>query len=696
MLIRGGAGIFDVVPWRDCWVMAVGYSERRTIVDDFGEPAMAQIPTLASDMLIAAPVDARSSPHAAHRPVPIDNVQLHDDVWAPRIRLNRQRTIPDQFEHLEQTNRLNNFRRVAGTWAGEFTGLYFNDSDVYKWVEAASWALAGASDDERERLTGMLDTVIDVIAAAQHDDGYVNTYFSKERTGERWSNLRDLHELYCAGHLIQAAVAHTRVTGTTTLLTVAVRFADLICEEFGPAREGKREETDGHPEIEMALVELYRLTGTQRYLDQARFFIDVRGRGTIGGRPYHQDATPLRQQSEMVGHAVRAVYLNAGAADFLAEESDPALRSALDAMWTNMATRRSYVSGGIGSRWEGEAFGEDYELPNRRAYTESCAAIGSAMWAWRMLALAVEDNTHWADAIEHTLYNALLPGLSLDGEHYFYQNPLENDGSHRRQPWFGCACCPPNIARMLAMLPGMVATTTTDRAVGEVDTPHDTVWLHLIAAGHVRVDLPAGGSITFEVRTHYPWDGEVDIEVTELVDAGNLTLQLRVPGWANGASGELNDEALPSHETAPGQYATLTRAWTVGDRVRLSLPMRIRRLEAHPRVTDSAGRVALMRGPMLYCVEAADNSRGDVRDIVLGNARDLHPGWRPDVLGGCVVISGTADLMSPDAGWSDTLYREIDGDHTSSCETVTMQAVPYHLWANRGRGPMTVWLRQGE
>jgi len=656
---------------------------------------MAQSQNLAPGTQPASPVDVRSSPLAAHRPVPIDHVTLDDPVWAPRIRLNRQRTILGQYRFLEETGRLDNFRRVANGCEGEFQGLYFNDSDVYKWVEAASWALAQANDDEREQLTTLLDTVIELIVAAQHDDGYVNSYFSCEREGERWSNLKDRHELYCAGHLIQAAVAHTRTTGKTSLLAVATRFADLIRDVFGPASEGKREQTDGHPEIEMALVELYRTTGTRGYLDQARFFIDARGRGTIGGSDYHQDATPLRQQSEMVGHAVRAVYLNAGAADLLAEEADPALRSALDAMWRNMTTRRGYVSGGIGSRWEGEAFGEDYELPNRRAYAESCAAIGGVMWAWRMMALAAEDNTRWADAIEHTLYNALLPGLSLDGEHYFYQNPLEDDGHHRREPWFGCACCPPNIARILVMLPGMVATVTTDRAVGEADALHDTVWLHLLAQGTIHVDLPAGGSITFGIRTRYPWDGEIEIEVIDLVEAGNLTLQLRVPGWAIGATGEINGEALPPDETAPGQYATLARTWSVGDRVRLSLPPRIRRIEAHPRVTDSAGRVALMRGPLLYCVEAADNPRGDVRDLVLGNARDLHAGWRPDVLGGCVVISGTAELDPPDAGWSDTLYREIDADRSNGRETVTMQAIPYHLWANRGRGSMTVWLWKG-
>lgn len=640
---------------------------------------------------IATPVDTRRSSQAVHRPVPVDAVTLDDPIWAPRIRVNRAQTIPAQFEHLEQTDRLNNLRRVTGKWDGPYVGREFNDSDVHKWLEAASWALVGASDDERARIEPMMDTAIGVLEEAQGSDGYLNSYYSVERESERWSNLRDKHELYCAGHLFQAAVAHHRVTGSTRLLDIATRFADLICDTFGPASEGKREETDGHPEIEMALIELYRETGNQRYLDQARFFLDVRGRGTIGGGDYHQDATPLREQTEMVGHAVRAVYLNAGAADLLAEERDPALRRALDAMWRNMTTRRSYISGGIGSRWEGEAFGKDFELPNARAYAESCAAIGAAMWAWRMQLLSGADDTSWADAIEHTLLNAMLPGLSLDGEHYFYQNPLENDGTHRRQPWFGVACCPPNIARMLGMLPGMVATVTTRRAVGEEVGLHDTIWLHQLAAGTVRVELPSGGAATLAIRGRYPWDGEIEVEVTALEEAGDFTLNLRVPGWCDGATGDLNGKALSPAETAAGQYATLTRAWRVGDTVSLHLPLRIRRIEAHPRVTDAAGRVALMRGPLLYCVEATDNPRGDVRDLVLGPARDLHPAWQPEELGGCVAISGTADLERPTRGW---LYREIDSHDAAERVSAKLRAIPYFLWANRGRGSMTVWIRR--
>lgn len=644
----------------------------------------------------AVVVDTSASPNAAHRPVPIGNVRLDDAFLVPRIRINREVTIPSQYTHLEETNRLRNFRRVAGDFDGPFDGIYFNDSDVYKWLEAASSAIAAKPDDPADDLHAMVDTVVALIEGAQDESGYVNTYFSVDRVDERWSNLRDRHELYCAGHLIQAAVAHHRATGSDRLLNVATRFADLICDTFGPASEGKREETDGHEEIELALIELYRTTDQGRYLEQARFFLDVRGHGTIGGSPYHQDATPLREQTEMVGHAVRAVYLNAGAADLLAERDDPGLRTALDRMFANMITRRSYVSGGIGSRWEGEAFGKDFELPNERAYAESCAAIGAIMWAWRMLTLRAEDNTRYADWIEHAFYNAMLPGLSLDGQAYFYQNPLADDGHHRRQPWFGCACCPPNIARVLAQLPGYVYSVTS-RRFPESDGRHDSVWVHLFAEGTATIPLDAGGSVTLRQTTRYPWDGEIAIAIEALDEAGDFTLQVRVPGWASDASVEVNGERLPPSEAASGQYATMRRVWRVGDVVRLHLPMPPLRVVSHPRVAENAGRVALRRGPLLYCVEAADHPIGDVRDFVLPADAEIVAAQRPDDLGGIVVLTADAELESAAPGWDGALYRTLEssGRDQPGRSSVTLTAIPYYAWANRGSGPMTVWLRRG-
>jgi len=643
---------------------------------------------------MAVVVDTTNSPYAVHRGLPVDAVVLDDPVLAPRVRINRATTLPGQFKHLEETGRLNNFRRVAGLFDGPFEGIYFNDSDVYKWLEAVSWALAAEDDPD---LAEMADAVITLIEGAQHADGYVNTYFSMERAGERWSNLRDLHELYCAGHLIQAAVAHHRATGSTRLLDVATCFADLIGDTFGPASEGKREESDGHEEIELALIELFRATGEDKYLETAQFFIDVRGQGRVSGRDYHQDATPLRQQDAMVGHAVRAVYLNAGAADLVAETGDVSLRDALDRMWTTMTTRRMHVSGGIGARWEGEAFGGDYELPNARAYTETCAAIGSIMWSWRMLLLSDADDTRYADLIEWTLYNAVLPGFSLDGASYFYQNPLADDGAHRRQPWFGCACCPPNVARLLASLPGFLATVTSARA-GESDSTHDTVWLHLFAEGKATIQLPGGGVVTLRQTTRYPWDGAVEITVESVEDAGAFTLNVRIPAWAEGATGnatgDVNGDALPRGETAPGQYAAISRVWQPGDTVRLTLPMEPRRLVAHPAVEEDTGRVALARGPLLYCVEGADNA-ANVPDLILPDDAAITADERPDLLGGAVVLTADASMASPEPAWSGRLYRPLTEVEPSNAQPVQLTAIPYHLWANRDSAPMRVWLRRG-
>src|SRR5918994_2723190 len=442
-------------------------------------------------------VDTSKSRYSRLRPLPLSDVLLLDGFLEPRRRVNHETTLPSQYDLLEQTGRLDNFRRVAGKIDAPFSGVYFNDSDVYKWLEAAAWTLASDPDPNLER---MVNAAIGEIEDAQRPDGYLNTYFSFEKASERWTDLTHKHELYCAGHLIQAAVAHHRATGSERLLTVACRFADHICDTFGPEEEGKRLGTDGHEEIEMALVELYRDTGDRKYLDQAKFFVDMRGHGLVSGKEYHQDHKPFRELREIVGHAVRAMYLNCAGADLYAETGEPALLAALEGLWQNMTTRRMYVNGAIGSRFDYEAFGKDYELPNERAYAESCAAIGSVMWNWRMLSL--EGDVRYADLMEHTLYNAVLPGISLDGEHYFYENPLADDGSHRRQPWFYCACCPPNIARLLASLPGYFYSTSSEG-----------LWVHLYAEGEADIRFDENHSVRLRQRTRYPWDGEVTIEI---------------------------------------------------------------------------------------------------------------------------------------------------------------------------------------
>ncbi len=623
----------------------------------------------------AVVVDTSQSGNARLRPLPLDAVALADDFWAARLRVNREVTLPTQHQYCEDTGRIDNFRRAAGKMDVPFQGIYFNDSDVYKWLEAASWTLATHPDAELEKI---VEAVITEIADAQRPDGYLNTYFTFERAEERWTNLRDMHELYCAGHLMQAAVAHYRATGSERLLAVARRFADHICDTFGPGEAGKLELTDGHEEIEMALVELARATGESRYVRQAQFFLDVRGRGAIGGKEYHQDHRPVRELDEVVGHAVRAVYLNAGMADVYAETGEAALQQSLHRLWESMTTRRMYVSGGLGSRYEGEAFGKDYELPNGRAYAETCAAIGSVMWNWRMLLL--EGDARYADLLEHTLYNAVLPGLSLDGQTYFYQNPLADDGTHRRQPWFGCACCPPNVARLLASLPGYFYSVSDD-----------SIWVHFYAEGTARVALPDGRVVRLEQRTRYPWSGDISVEIQT---QGTFGLYLRVPGWSEqGATLEVNGEQIRTG-LEPGSYAEVRREWQPGDVVRLSLPMSVRRVECHPYVAENNGRVALMRGPLLYCVERADNPGIDPRDLLLSADPDFSEESDPEVLGGVIRLSGRMDVAPPVASWAGTLYRTVgSGPARSGGHTREVTAIPYYAWANREAGPMGVWLR---
>jgi hypothetical protein len=633
-------------------------------------------------------LDTSRSAHARLRPVPLTAVQLTDNFWAPRRRLNREVTLPSQYRHCEETGRIDNFRRAAGWKDVPFQGIYFNDSDVFKWVEAAAWTLAAEEDAE---LRQMMDTVVDAIVAAQQPDGYLNTYFLFEHAAERWSNLRDMHELYCAGHLIQAAIAHHRATGSDVLLNAARRYADLICETFGPATEGKLELTDGHPEIEMALIELARTTGDEKYLRQAQFFVDVRGRGLLGSGANLQDHQPFRELHDITGHAVRAVYLNAGVADIYAETGEAMLRESLDRLWDSMALRRMYITGGIGSRYEGEAFGEDYELPNARAYAETCAAIGSFMWNWRMLQL--DGEAKYADLMELLLYNVIIAGISLDGKDYFYQNPLADDGRHRRQPWFGCACCPPNMARFLASLPGYFYSTSVDG-----------IWVHLYASGTAHIELPDGREVVISQRTDYPWDGKIEIAVEA---EGEFTLYLRVPGnVAARPSMEVNGETVFADGQILEGYVPLRRHWQADDHVHLELSLPVQSYTAHPYIIENRGQVALKRGPVLFCVEQADNPGIELRDVVLPTLSDrgidlvCSTTYRPAMLGGVATIEFEAWVLN-DVPGSDTSRESAYPPRARrdalrrgrSSRAVTLTAIPYYAWANREAGRMMVWLR---
>jgi DUF1680 family protein len=622
-------------------------------------------------------VDTSISDHTRLRPVSMRAVTLEDSFWAPLLEKLRDVTLPSQYQQLEKTGRIDNFRRAAGKVDQPFQGWFFNDSDVYKWVEAAAWSLATHEDPELMR---MLEDVISEIEDAQDENGYLNTYFTFEQASERWSNLKDMHELYCAGHLIQAAIAHHRSLGEDRLLKVAIRFADHICEVFGPEEEGKRLGTGGHPEIEMALVELARTTGDEKYLGQAQFFLDMRGRGLIGGEVYNQDRVNFRGLTRLEGHAVRAVYLNAGATDLYTETGEMSLLEALEGLWLNMTTCQMYISGGVGSRYEGEAFGEDYELPNQDAYAETCAAIANVMWNWRMLMLRGE--ARYADVLEQALYNGVLVGLGLDGRTYFYRNPLADDGSHHRQDWYQCACCPPNIARLLASLPGYFYSLS-----------EEGIWLHLYAENSVQLELLDGRRVGLLQCTEYPWDGKVNVEVQ---GEGNFALFLRVPGWSEGErSLALNGEVIPKVEMESG-YLKIVRSWRSGDVIQLELPMPVRVMECHPSVHENIGRVAMMRGPLLYCLEGVDHPGHELDEIVLPLDATFTSSFQRDLLGGVVALQTPGIVQPSEEGWHNQLYRRFQRKlEADRGEIIGVQAVPYYAWDNRDPGQMRVWIRRG-
>ena len=518
----------------------------------------------------------------------------------------------------------------------------------------------------------------------------MDSYWQVVEPQRRWNDLSMGHELYCAGHLIQAAVAFHRCTGEPRLLEIARRFADNIDSVFGP---GKRDGTPGHPEIELALVELYRDTGQRRYLDLARFFVDRRGHGLLDpGRQRHsayfQDHVPVREASTVEGHAVRQLYLTSGLADLYLETGDESLWQALLRQWDDMVQRKMYVTGGVGSRHMGEAFGEPYELPNDRAYCETCAAIASVMWNWRMLLATGESR--YADVLERTLYNAILSGISLNGERYFYVNPLLSHGVDsligrkfaERFGWHSCACCPPNVMRLFASLDHYLATRDVEG-----------IQIHLYAPAELDVALPSGQSVRLKMATAYPWDGNVALTRVETSSAP-WSLSLRIPNWATEATVRVNGEPRDSCETSNG-YAVVSRTWRAGDVVELDMPMAARLTEAHPLVDPTRGSVAIERGPLVYCLEQPDQDPPvRVLDLEIDASAPLTERWQPDLLGGVVTITAEGTAIDP-AAWSERFYAPAGTSFGLPRRTARLTAIPYYAWANRGATAMRVWIPGG-
>ena len=634
----------------------------------------------------ASPTDTTHSAAAMWQTLAGGAVTIDGGLWARRQAINREAALPHGYRMLETAGNFENLRIAGGRSTGRYQGPVFMDSDVYKWIEAAAYEHARVPS---EWLLSHMATAIDIVGAAQGADGYLNSHYTVAEPGRRWTDFAQGHELYCAGHLFQAAVAHHRATGTDGLLRIARRFADYLVDRFGP---GKHPGTPGHPEIEMGLIELYRETGDRRYAELARFFLDQRGHAWLGpGRynsaAYYQDRVPVRDASELEGHAVRALYLTAGIADVYLETGEAALLGALHRQWADLTSRKLYVTGGVGSRHLGEAFGQPYELPNDLAYDETCAAIASILWSWRML--LATGQSHFADLIDRTLHNAVLSGVSLDGERYFYVNPLASNGRAEylgrggcvRKEWHLVACCPPNVMRLLASLGHYVATR--DRTGLQV---------HQYAPARIATALATGGAVRLRMETRYPWEGAVRLTVEES-DGRSWPLALRIPEWSAGRAA-VRVNGAPATATPDGHgYLRLEQPWRPGDTVELDLPMDARLIEPHPAIEATRGCLAIERGPLIYCVEQADQGAAPVAELELDPSRPMESRWAPELLEGVVVVRAPGFRVDESA-WGGRLYRPFRPGAAPARQRAELTAIPYFAWANRGPGAMRVWIPQ--
>lgn len=642
------------------------------------------------------------------KPLSLNKVELGPGFWGEKNKLVREKVLPyqwrilnDEISNVEPSHVIKNFRIAAGEVSGEFQGKVFQDSDLAKWLEAVSYSLMTHPHPEFEKIA---DQMIDLIERAQQSGGYLNTYFTIKEPDQRWTNLRDWHELYSAGHLIEAAVAYYHATGKNKLLKLACRLADHIDGIFG-REEGKKRGYPGHEEIELALIKLYRATGEQRYLHLAKYFIDQRGqkpsyfqaeaeaRGEQEspqrkpfGLEYYQAHLPVREQTTVEGHAVRAMYLLCGMIDLVVETEDPELAEAVQRLWRSMIQKKMYLTGAIGASAYGEAFSFDYDLPNDTAYAETCATIGLVFVANRMLQLV--PNREYADAMERALYNGVLSGISLDGESFFYVNPLavlpeacqqRHDHRHvkpERQKWFDCACCPPNIARLLTSIGEYIYAQNQDE-----------VYIHLYGNSTALFEINRA-SVWLTQQTCYPWEGNVQITVSTAQPV-RFTLGLRIPGWCRQVQLRINGEEhdLPNLESG---YAKLSRLWKQGDQIEIIMSMPVERVHSHPMVRTTLGKVALQRGPIIYCLEEKDNG-SNLSAISIPVDSELTAEYRPDLLGGVTVLKGQA-LKVVEDNWEGLLYAPLP-HHQVKTE---ITAVPYYTWNNRGRGEMLVWIREGE
>ena len=622
-------------------------------------------------------------------------VRIEDSFWAPRQEVNWRVTLPYVFAQIKNAGRIDAFR--PGWKPGpDYQPRPGRDSDPGKWIEAAAYAYA---DHPTGALKILVNGVIAILEKAQRKDGYLNSYHTLIQPGQRWTNLFRNSELYCAGHLIEAAVAWHAATGERRLLEIMCRYADHIDSVFGPQR-GKKRGYPGHPEMELALVKLHRTTGERRYLKLAEFFVNERGRApnyflveaerckkahaeesppNCANRQAH---LPIREQTTVEGHAVCAMYLFCGVTDVAAETGDASLLRACKRLWKNVTERRMYVTGGVGASASGESFSADYDLPNQTAYAETCAAVGLALWAHRML--HVDRDGRYADVMERALYNGVLSGVSLEGDRFFYSNPLavfpnasqpaRPHLSPTRRPWFRTPCCPTNLARLLGSFGNYIYSQG-----------RRGLWVHLYVQGRAEFELN-GTKVVLKQKTRYPWRETVQLSVEPEVPA-TFTLALRIPGWCRGAKLKVNERPVKVGSVLKKGYAKIKREWKKGDKVELILPMPVERVRAHPKVRANVGRVALQRGPVVYCLEEVDNGPG-LDQIVLPAETPIRAIYKK-MLGGMVVLTAKAKRLDG-AGWKGELYHPCKANHRSARIT----AVPYCLWNNREDGEMLVWIRE--
>lgn len=613
---------------------------------------------------------------------------LESNFWHARLQTNHHVTARHALAQCESTGRINNFRIAAGDAEGTYRGLRFDDSDFYKVIEGVSRILMDSPDPALE---AELDRLIDIVARAQQPDGYLYTVMQVPHPehapvkgvvpGERWVHEQESHETYCMGHLIEAGIAHHQATGKRSLLNVAIKAADCLDDNFGP---GKLELPSGHQQVEIALARLSKVTGDERYLKLAEFFLEQRGRLSPDRKrhwgAYFQDHLPIRQQTEAVGHAVRAAYLYMAMADVASATGNDEYRKVLHTLWGNVAEKKLYLTGGIGGG-AGEGFSAEYQLPNLRAYNETCSSVANILWQQRMFVF--DTDSKYIDIAERCLYNSFLSGVSLEGDAFFYPNKLTSVNGHQRSPWFRCACCPPNVLRFLPQVPSLFYSTR-----------QNTLLVNMFGSSETRVTLPAG-EVRLVQTSRYPWDGKVALEVHPRKPS-SFTLAIRHPGWINKPfPSDLYRYAdqLPEHETSfqitvngkphrgavSGGYEHITRRWRPGDRVEFEFPMPIRRVVASDKVSACRGRVALMRGPLVYAAEGHDND-GMVHSLLVQNGSRFTPTMRDDLLGGLVTITGNVQNLA------------TGPDGNAIAKSHRMTAIPYYAWAHRGRSPMRVWL----